>query len=81
MILNIIMTCLLYYIFLLEKKCFKPALQNVDDPIIPITVKFRAKIRSDQLINKLKAQGCMRGDLQAELTDLIPGVQWQDTLN
>ena len=49
-------------LLIVEKKCFKRALPNVDDPIIPITVKFRAKIRSDGLIDNLKAQGCMRGD-------------------
>ena len=45
-------------LLIIEKKCFKPSIPNSDDPIIPITVKFRAKIRSDGLIDKLKARGC-----------------------
>ena len=56
-------------LLIIKKKCFKPSISNPDDPIIPITVKFRAKIRSDGLIDKLKARGFMRGDLQAELSD------------
>ena len=40
---------------IIEKKCFKPALPNANDPVIPITVKFRAKIQSDRLIDKLTA--------------------------
>ena len=44
------------HLLIIKKNCFKPALPNADDPIIPIsTLKFRAKIRSDGLIDKLKA--------------------------
>ena len=34
-----------------------------------MTTKFRTKIRSDGTIDKLKVRVCIRGDLQAELTD------------
>ena len=56
-------------LLIIDKKCFKPSLPGADDPIIPVTAKFRSKIKSDGTIDKLKARVCMRGDLQAELVD------------
>ena len=56
-------------LLIIDKKCFKPSLPGTDDPIIPVTAKFRSKIKSDGTIDKLKARVCMRGDLQAELVD------------
>ena len=52
-----------------EKICFKKELPGPDDPIIPVTAKFRTKIKSDETIDKLKACICLRGDKQAEMTD------------
>ena len=52
-----------------EKICFKKELPGPDDPIIPVTAKFRAKIKSDGTIDKLKARICLRGDKQAEMAD------------
>ena len=50
-------------------KCFKKAQPSENDPIIPVTAKFRTKIKSDGTVEKLKARVCLRGDQQAELTD------------
>ena len=50
-------------------KCFEKQAPNEDDPIIPVTAKFRTKIKSDGTIEKLKARVCLRGDQQAEMMD------------
>ena len=41
----------------------------MDDAIIPVTVKFRIKLRADGGIDKLKSRVCLRGDKQSELVD------------
>ena len=52
-----------------EKTCFKKELPGPDDPIIPVTAKFRTKIKSDRTIDKLKARICLQGEKQAEMAD------------
>ena len=41
----------------------------IDDPIIPVTMKMRIKLKSDGTIDKLKARCCLRGDYQQDLYD------------
>ena len=56
-------------LLIIEKKCFKQAIPRPNDPIIPVTTKCCTKITSDGTVDKLKIGICIRGDLQAELTD------------
>ena len=56
-------------LLIVEKKCFKIAKPREDEPIIPVTAKSRTKIKSDGTVDKLKIRICLRGDLQAALTD------------
>ena len=56
-------------LLIIEKQCFKKAIPRPNDPIIPVTTKCRTKITSDGTVDKLKIHICIRGDLQAELTD------------
>ena len=56
---------------MLIKKCstFSKEEPGPDDIVIPVTAKFRTKIRADGMIDKLKTRVCLRGDQQGELTD------------
>ena len=40
-----------------------------DEPVIPVTAKFRVKLQSNGKVEKLKTRICLRGDKQQELTD------------
>ena len=48
---------------------FVPADEVVDEPLIPVTMKMRIKLKSDGTIDKLKARCCLRGDYQQDLYD------------
>ena len=48
---------------------FVPADEVVDEPLIPVTMKTRIKLKSDGTIDKLKARCCIRGDYQQDLYD------------
>ena len=48
---------------------FAPVDGPIDDPIIPVTMKMRIKLKSDGSIDKLKARCCLRGDYQQDLYD------------
>ena len=56
-------------LLIITMKCFAIEQPNKDDPLIPVTAKFRTKIKSDGTIDKLKTRVCLRGDQQAEMTD------------
>ena len=56
-------------LLIVTMKCFAIEQPNDDDPLIPVTAKFRTKIKSDGTIDKLKTRVCLRGDQQAEMTD------------
>ena len=47
---------------------FVPADDVVDEPLIPVTMKMRIKLKSDGTIDKLKARCCLRGDYQQDLS-------------
>jgi hypothetical protein len=46
-----------------KKKTFAHANPNKDDPIIPVTSKYRVKLSPEGSIDKLKAGIALRGDL------------------
>jgi Reverse transcriptase (RNA-dependent DNA polymerase) len=39
---------------------------NIDDPIIPVTAKYRVKLTADGLVDKLKTRIALRGDMMRE---------------
>jgi hypothetical protein len=50
---------------LLRMKMFcRDVIMNANDVIIPVTTKFRTKLKSAGAIDKLKVQICLRGDMQ-----------------
>ena len=38
-----------------------------DEPLIPVTMEMRIKLKSDGTIDKLKARFCLRSDYQQDL--------------
>jgi hypothetical protein len=51
---------------LLKKGTVVHDIPNEDDPIIPVTAKYRVKLNSDGTIEKLKTRIALRGDLMKE---------------
>ena len=54
---------------LLRMKTFAIEEKPRDEPVIPVTAKFRVKLQSNGKVEKLKTRICLRGDKQQELTD------------
>ena len=54
---------------LIKIKTFAMEPKSQDEPIIPVTAKFRVKLQSNGKVKKLKTRICLRGDKQQELTD------------
>lgn len=51
---------------LIKKGTFASGKPNNDDPIIPVTSKYRVKLSPDGSIEKLKARIALRGDLMRD---------------
>ena len=54
---------------IIDKGTFRKEEKPDEEPVIPVTAKFRNKLKSDGSVDKLKSRICLRGDKQAELTD------------
>jgi hypothetical protein len=51
---------------LIKKETVTHETPSKDDPIIPVTVKYRVKITSEGLVEKLKTRIALRGDMMKE---------------
>jgi hypothetical protein len=51
---------------LIKKETVTHETPNKDDPFIPVTVKYRVKITSEGLVEKLKTPIALRGDMMKE---------------
>ena len=54
---------------IIGKNTFSRGEKPPEEPIIPVTAKFRVKLKADGSIDKLKTRVCPRGDKQQELTN------------
>ena len=51
---------------LIKKQTFSKEEPNPDDPIVPVTAKFRVKLTPEGLVKKLKSRVALRGDMMKE---------------